>query len=89
VLRLFQHYPELFGLRKVKFNQILHAPGEILFDPLVGDFDVPPIRQGLQKHEADVLFPLGIAFSKKCISIVPVFESKFPYPLYYNRSAEI
>ena len=35
----------------MNFNQILHAPGEILFGVLVDDFDTPPACQELQKHE--------------------------------------
>jgi len=32
----------------MNLNQILHAPSEILFGSLVGDFDVPPACLGLQ-----------------------------------------
>ena len=50
-VEVIQHYPDLFGFWKMNFNQILHAPSEILFGSLIGDFDVPPTCQGLQKHE--------------------------------------
>src|SRR3989304_5701593 len=50
-VEIIQHHPDLFGLRKVNFNQIIHAPGEILLGAAVGDFDMPPTCQGLQKHE--------------------------------------
>jgi hypothetical protein len=38
----------------MNFNQILHAPSEILFGSLIGDFDVSPTCQGLQKDEQEV-----------------------------------
>jgi hypothetical protein len=50
-VEIIQHHADLFGFWKMKINQILHAPSEILFRSLVGDFDVPPACQGLQKHE--------------------------------------
>src|SRR6266545_165961 len=34
---------------------------------------------------ADRRFLLGMVFSRKCTLIMPVFVSKFPYPLYYLR----
>ena len=50
-VEVIQHDPDLFCFWKMNFNQILHAPSEILFSSLIGDFDVPPTCQGLQKHE--------------------------------------
>jgi hypothetical protein len=34
-VEIIQHHADLFGLRNVNFNQLLHAPGEILLGPLV------------------------------------------------------
>ena len=50
-VEVIQHHPDLFGFWKMNFNQILHAPSEILFGSLISGFDVPPTCQGLQKHE--------------------------------------
>jgi hypothetical protein len=50
-VEVIQHHSDPFSRWKMNFNQILHAPSEILFGALVSDFDVPPTCQGLQKHE--------------------------------------
>ena len=50
-VEIIQHHLDFFGFWKMNFNQILHAPSEILFGSLIGDLDVPPTCQRLQKHE--------------------------------------
>ncbi len=50
-IEVIQHHLDLFGFWKMNFNQVLHAPSEILFGSLIGDFALRPSCQGLQKHE--------------------------------------
>jgi hypothetical protein len=50
-VEIIQHHADLFCLWKMNFIQLLHAPSKILFGSSVGDFDMPPTSQRLQKHE--------------------------------------